>query len=144
MADPLSITASILAVLQITSTVTQYLKDVRGGTEDRTRLRDEIRSTICLLEMLKDRIEDPETIDKWFDAVRLLDGPDGPLIQFKNALELLAKKLAPRGRIQQVAQVLKWPLDKAEVNEVLGTIERLKSLFSLAMQNDHVYVIPDL
>jgi hypothetical protein len=48
------------------------------------------------------------------------------------------QKLSPRGRVQQVAQALKWPFDKAEVNEVLGTTERLKSLFSLALQNDHM------
>jgi hypothetical protein len=142
MSDPLSITASIVAVLQITATVTQYLKDVKGGSEDRIRLRDEMRSTICLLEMLKDRIEDTDTRDTWFDVVTLLNAPNGPLIQFRKALELLVDKLAPAGRIQQMTQHLKWPFTKVEINEVLERIERLKSLFSLAMQNDHMYLIP--
>jgi hypothetical protein len=35
MADPLSITASIIAVLQLTSVVAQYLKDIKGGFGDR-------------------------------------------------------------------------------------------------------------
>jgi hypothetical protein len=141
MADPLSITASIVAVLQITATVTKYLKDVRGGSEDRIRLRDEMRSTVCLLEMLKDRVDDPDTRDICFNEVGLLNAPNGPLIQLRKTLELLVEKLVPGSRIQQIAKVLKWPFDKTEINEILGTIERLKSLFSLAMQNDHMYVI---
>ena len=141
MADPLSITASIVAVLQITATVTKYLKDVRGGSEDRIRLRDEMRSTVCLLEMLKDRVDDPDTRDIYFNEVGLLNAPNGPLIQLRKTLELLVEKLVPGSRIQQIAKALKWPFDKTEINEILGTIERLKSLFSLAMQNDHMYVI---
>jgi hypothetical protein len=141
MTDPLSITASIVAVLQMTATVTQYLKDVKGGSEDRTRLRDEMRSTICLLEMLKDRIEDADTRDTWLDTIRWLHVTNGPLIQFKEALELLAKKLAPSSRIRQMTQPLRWPFDKADVNELFGKIERLKSLFSLAMQNDHMCAV---
>lgn len=142
MSDPLSITASIVAVLQMTATVTQYLKDIKGGSEDRTRLRDEIRSTICLLEMLKDRLEDVDIRDTWLDTLRWLDVPKGPLVQFREALELLVKKLAPPGRMRQTAQTLKWPFDKAGVNEVLGRIERLKSLFSLAIQNDYMCAVP--
>jgi hypothetical protein len=137
-------TASIVAVLQMIATVTQYLKDHKGGSEDRVRLRDEMRSTICLLEMLKDRVEDSDTGNPWLNAVRWLDVPNGPLAQFKKALELLVDKLAPSGRMRQVAQTIKWPFDKTDVNEILGKIERLKSLFSLAMQNEHMYVIPQI
>lgn len=141
MSDPLSISASIVAVLQMTATVTQYLKDVMGGSEDRTRLRDEMRSMICLLEMLNDRIEDIDTRDIWMETTRWLDVPNGPLTQFKESLDLMAKKLAPSGRIRQMAQPLKWPFDKNDVNEAMDRIERTKSLFNLALQNDHMYEI---
>jgi hypothetical protein len=60
MADPLGTTASVLAVLKLAAGATAYIKDLRNGSSDRLRLRNELRSTVCLLEMLKDRIEDSE------------------------------------------------------------------------------------
>lgn len=60
MSDTLSITASIIAVLQLAATATDYLKGIKNGDSDRVKLRDELRSTTCLLEMLNDRIEDAE------------------------------------------------------------------------------------
>lgn len=144
MSDPLSITASILAVLQLSITVTQYLKDVQGGSRDRLRLRDEIRSIVCLLEMLKDRVEDPELQETWGKSTVSLGSPNGPLVQFASTLELLTAKLAPTTRFQQVAKTLKWPLDKADVTAMLNSLERQKSLFNLAIQCDHMYACNSL
>ena len=138
MSDPLSIAASIIALLQLTSTVTQYLKDASGGSEDRIRLLDEVRGTVCLLEMLKDRVDDVSIRDTWLDTMRSLDVRHGPLSQFKEALERLIQKLVPSGRMRQVAQTFKWPFDKSEIIEILGKIERLKALFGLALQNDQM------
>lgn len=98
MADPLSIAASIIAILQLTTTVTGYLKDAQGGSDERLRLRDEIRNTVCVLEMLKDRAEETELQDRWAQSMRSLDSPNGPLAQFSKTLELLVAKLAPKER----------------------------------------------
>lgn len=150
MADPLSISASIVAVLQLTSVVAKYLKDVKGGAGYRLRLRDEIRGAVALLEMLKDRIEDEDDDDEgdrdggggdmsaWRESVQQLAVPDGPLDQFKKSLERLVKKLVPAGTFQIMKKSLTWPFDKKDVDEILQSIERQKSLFSLALENDHL------
>jgi hypothetical protein len=138
MADPVSISASIIAILQLSAQVTQYLKDVQGGSEDRRKLRDEIRSSVCLLEMLRDRLEDAEDGQTWCHSINSLNTPHGPLDQFKQALESLVMRLAPNTRFKQVTQSLAWPFNKAEVAAALGAIERQKSLFNLALQNDHM------
>lgn len=138
MADPLSITASIIAVLQLTTTVTGYLKDAQGGSDERLRLRDEIRNTVCVLEMLKDRAEEAELQDKWAQSLRSLNSQNGPLTQFSETLELLVSKLAPKDRLRQIVQTLKWPLDKTEFVSVLNSLERQKTLFTLALQCDHM------
>jgi hypothetical protein len=141
MADPLGITASIIAVLQLTSVVAQYLKDVKGGSGDRLRLREEIRSTVALLEILKDRVEDEDEdtdMDAWRTSVQQLAISDGPLDQFKRSLERLIKKLVPGGKLEQFKKGLTWPFDKNDVEEILRGIERQKSLFSLALENDHL------
>jgi hypothetical protein len=137
MSDPLSITASIIAVLQLTNAVVSFLKDIKGGSEDRVRLRDEIWSTISLLEMLKYRVEEAETGDRhsrWDQKLSLV----GPLNQLKHLLEKLVSKLAPANRLERTIQKIMWPFDKNELKEILLTIERQKALFSLAIQHHHV------
>jgi hypothetical protein len=145
MADPLSTVANILAVLKLAAAATQYIKDVKQGSTDRLRLRDELRSTTCLLEMLKDRIEDSEDATEDDGAtlnpssIASLAGEYGPLALFKRILEEVIAKLAPQDRLRRYAQPLAWPFDKKEIAELVSALERLKSHFSLVMQNDLVY-----
>ena len=136
--DPLSITTSIVWVLELAATVVQYFKDVKGGFEDRLKLRAEIRNTSCLLERLKDRAEDADSGKDWGASMRALSIPGGPLEQFKKCLELMAAKLSPASRLKQMTQTLKWPLDRNDVDSILRAIERQKSLYGLAISNDHV------
>jgi hypothetical protein len=144
MADPLSTVANILAVLKLAVAATQYIKDVKQGSADRLRLRDELRSTTCLLEMLKDRIDDSEDAAEDDGAalnpssIASLAGEDGPLALFKRILEEIIAKLAPQDRLRRYAQSLTWPFDKKEIAELISSLERLKSHFSLIMQNDLV------
>ncbi|EAQ83576.1 hypothetical protein CHGG_09980 [Chaetomium globosum CBS 148.51] len=144
MADPLSTIANVLAVLKLTAVATQYIKEVKQASSDRLRLRDELRSATCLLEMLRDRLEDSEDAEG-SDAETLkplsiasLEGGDGPLELFKRVLEEIINKLAPQNRLSRAAQSLTWPFNKKEVTELISTLERLKSHFTLVMQNDLV------
>lgn len=100
MGDPLSITASIVAVLQCAATATQNLKDVKQGSTDRLRLRHELRSTACPLEMLKDRIKNSEDAIEAAQTLKpvpiiTLASPGGPLSLFNMVLEVIVAKLAP-------------------------------------------------
>lgn len=108
-----------------------------------TRLRDELRNAICLLEMLKDRVEDSDDLgDEALKPASLasLIAPDGPLSLFKRLLEDIAEKLAPRDRLGRLSQPFMWPFTKKDVVETLEALERLKLHFSLIIQNDLVYV----
>lgn len=87
--------------------MTLYLKDIKHGSSDCTRLRDETGNVMCLLEMLKDRINDWES--SGHDALKpgsisSLIVPDGPLSLFKRTLEHVAKKLAPQDRLRRMTQ----------------------------------------
>jgi hypothetical protein len=64
--------------------------------------------------------------------------PKGPLEQFKGALEQLASRLEPSKGVKKVGRALTWPFQTEEIKEILSTIERQKSLFDLALQNDHM------
>ena len=138
MADPLSISASITALLQLTSTVVQYINNVKDASKERLRIRDEISSTSFLLYMLNDRVQQAHSSEPWLLTVRSLNMPKGPLEQFKRALEQLASRLEPSKGLERVGKALAWPFQTGEIKEVLSTIERQKSLFDLALQNDHM------
>jgi hypothetical protein len=140
MGDPLSITSSIGAILQLTGMVVKYLNDVKDASRDRHTILVEISSINGLLFSLKDLACRAESGETWLATVRSLNVPDGPLERFKWALEQLAARLAPAAGLKNVAKALSWPFQKGEVTTILSTIERQKQLFILALQNDHMYV----
>ncbi|KAM0327631.1 hypothetical protein ACHAQA_005924 [Verticillium albo-atrum] len=145
MAEPIGVAASILALLKLASSATQYLKDVKGGAVERTRLRDELRSMTCVLQMLQDRVDDAEDDDDGDvehvlkpRAIASLAGSDGLLAQFRSTLEEIVAKLAPKAGRGTMTLTMKWPFEKKEVTELLGRMERLKTQFTLVLQNDLV------
>ena len=138
MADPLGIPASITAVIQLAGDVMQYINDTKDDSGERLRIRDEISSTSFLLYMLKDRIQQAHLGEPWLSTAQLIDVTNGPLQQFKRALEQLALRLALSKGLKKIGKALTWTFQKGEVKEILSTIERQASLFDLAMQNDHM------
>lgn len=60
MSDPLSVTASIIAVLQLSSDVVKYINAAAGSAKERKRLRDEVRACEYILRQLKDDVDDSE------------------------------------------------------------------------------------
>ena len=68
MADPLGISASIIAVLQLTTTVIQYINDVKEAPQERLRLRDEISSASWTLHMLRERLDQPNSDPTWLSS----------------------------------------------------------------------------
>lgn len=138
MADPLGVSASIIALLQLSGTVIGYLKDVKDASKDCTNILLEISSTSSLLHALNDLFTRNETLGSQIAAARSLAVPNGPLDQFKSVLERLSEKISPVVGFKKATRALTWSFKKDEVKELLSTIERLKSLFSLALQNDNV------
>lgn len=142
MGDPLSVAASIIAILQLAATTIKYLKDVKSGSSDRTKLRDELRNLVCLVEMLQDRVDDMESGVGDTVAISLthLASHAGPITQFRQLLVEVTVKLRPPkvGGLQWLAKSAAWPFDKGDVAEILSTLERLKSHFQLVIQNDVV------
>ena len=139
--DPLSLSRSIIAVLQLFGTVASYLKAVQGATKHQAGLAVEASNIFSLLTALKFRVEEGNASDLtfqdlWFTAVRTLGTENGPLDQMKEALERLAIRIEPVHGVKKVGRLLIWKFEKAERVDVLSKIERLKSLVNLALTND--------
>jgi hypothetical protein len=140
--DPLSLTASIIAILQLTSTVINYLNDVKNASKDQARCATEASNVYCLLTNLKYRLEEEAKSENasWHTAVRLLNVANGPLDQYRCALEQLQSKVtkASASGLQKAVRALVWKFSKDEVDDILSRIERLKSLTQIALEMDHL------
>lgn len=137
--DPLSISASITALLQLTSTVIQYINSIKGASEDRQKILSELASVNGILFILQDQADQAKQGDQWSLTLQSLNVLDGPLAQFRKALERLSSRLAPPATgLKKLGNAIKWPFQKEEVKDILSSIERQKALFTLARQNDHM------
>ncbi|KAI9857983.1 MAG: hypothetical protein M1813_007953 [Trichoglossum hirsutum] len=133
--DPLSISASIAALLQVSTGAIRFLRDVKDAPDDVRRLMVEVSSTRGLLMTLLDLVESGEA---GLDTVYSLSAPNGPLKQCRSTLDSLTEVFTPAMGLGKARKALAWPFQKGEVREVLCAIERQKTLFSLALHNDHV------
>jgi hypothetical protein len=110
--DPLSITASIVAVLQLTSIVIEYASSVKDSSKDRVQCANEALNLYNLLFQLRSRLEEANSNERWYAAARALTVKDGPFDQYKHALEQLLAKVAGAGGIKKIGNALLWKFSK--------------------------------
>jgi len=134
--DPLSVTASIIAILQLTTALTAYLNDVKHATAEQRKVAVEASNLYGLLTTLRYRVEDARTDDEWFNQVKLLGMANGPLDQFKHILEQIVGNVTASGMRERVKSTVTWRWTKTEVKEALQQMERLKTLVNIALTND--------
>ena len=139
--DALSTTASIIAVLQLTTSILSFVNDLKNRPKELEQLAIEASSLYCLLTQLRFRLDDAgaHTDDPWFTSVRALGVNNGPLDQYKVALERLQEKLRPAssGGLRKLGDKLHWASSKDDIDKALLRIERLKSLVVIALEMDH-------
>jgi hypothetical protein len=137
--DPLSITSGIIAVLHVTKEVISYLKETKDAPKELTKIYGEAQNLAILLYELKDCVAGRDSHDRWLLTTSGLAARNGPLDQYKEALEGLVPKVTGRG-LGKVGQVFAWKFNKDEVMVLLSQIERIKSLVQIALQLDHMFV----
>ena len=136
--DPLSMTASIIAVLQLTTALTAYLNNVRNATAEQRQMAIEASNFYALMTSLRFRVEVAQSTNPWFQQVKMLALKDGPLEQFRDILEKMTKKILPSSsRMRdQISSALMWKFTKSEVQEMLQRIGRLASITNHALTGD--------
>lgn len=135
--DPLSATTSIITILQLSAKVLSYLNDVKAASKGRAQCAIETSNLHNLLTNLRFRLEERHGHQPWFSAVQALAIENGPLDQFKQALETLQAKMTDGGRLKKAKEALVWKFNKEEVDAILARMERLKTLVEIALQMDH-------
>ena len=136
--DPLSVTSSIIAVLQLSSKVIGYLTNVKDASKERSQCAIEVSNLHSLLLNLKFHLESEDVHTPWYTAVRALTIEHGPLDQFKQALQTLQAGMKDQGRSEKVTDILMWKFKKDDVDSILRRVERLKTLVGIALQRDQL------
>lgn len=138
--DPLSITSGVIAILQLTSKLIEYLDSAKNAPKDRARLVDEASNLNALLRKLRYRLDDASLKEPWFNEVKLLALPNGPLEQYRAILEQLYSKATAPGALGTVRHALLWKFNKLDVENMLSRMERLKSHIHIVLDMDHLLV----
>jgi hypothetical protein len=140
--DPISFISSLVSVIQATNTAINYLKDVKDAPRERLDVLQSLASMNSLLDFLKERVEQSQPDDTWFKSARRLAEPDCALVLLQAALDRLKKQLKPADTaVGRLKQSVKWSFDRTEVSTVLSSMERLKSLVVIALEDDNLCVI---
>jgi hypothetical protein len=150
--DPLSITASIIAVLQATSAVVSicydYSSAVEGSSWELLKIIDEVRGLRNVLESLeglsRQAADTGKGAESRLPSLELLCEPrTGLLARCLSELTDLDKKLQPPGwggppgsKRRALVQASGWPLKRGAVEKSLANIGRLKETLSLAITAD--------
>ncbi|KAL8991285.1 MAG: hypothetical protein Q9169_007902 [Polycauliona sp. 2 TL-2023] len=132
----ISLTAGIIAILQLTSSVVDYLNDVHEAPRQRAQCAIEASNLFGILTRLKYRLETAGDNEPWYTAIRTLAVDGGPLEQYKSALEQLLPKVEQGSGIRRMGDRLVWKFSKERVKDILSRMERLKSLVTLALGDD--------
>lgn len=152
--DPLSVTASVITVIQaaeaVISICCRYRSSVTGSRWEVSRILEDTRSLRSILQKLEGLVDKAETSDSAeqsrLPALRsLCDRDTGTLSNCYDDLDELKSKLDPSGRSgptgskrRALVEALKWPLKKKDVEKILDKIASHKDTISVALHADQM------
>lgn len=144
MADPLSITASIITVLQLAGSVVSLGLSLRDAAKTDGgvlhQLLDELKGLTDILETLSGLGKD-HSLEA--SSVEALGKPGGALDGCRTVLEKLRIKLESvvnAQGVKKLGRALAWSFQGKEYQSLLRQLSDRKTTLSLALHNVQVYV----
>lgn len=141
--DPASViglVASIGTLVSATISVIEYLNTIKNAPKESRGFLHEVLSLVVILDTLRSKVRDTDPTAPWVKQVCLLAADEGPLDQFKIAIDQLEAKRKTGSKVQIFGRTIIWPLTKTEISEVLVKVERLKSTIEIALHHDQLSV----
>ncbi len=150
--DPLSITASVIAILQLSNTVyraaREYYTGVKDAPKEIKRLLDELEAFNDILSSLRDTATKAERNGKdkalqgtshegtFLPSVTKLLEPDAALRLCFAEMQQFMKRVTTQK--SSMKKALKWPFQKEEVYQTIGRLKKLQTLLEFAIATDNV------
>lgn len=137
--DPLSISASIVALLQVSGNVINLISTITSSSAEIRCLAVEISTTRALLSSIADIAEVNET---WNENLRRLTVEDGPMQMLDALLSKLERRLNQEVRVKsdlrQLRKKLSWPWRVEETRQMVNTARETRGLLAGALAVDHL------
>ena len=139
MAEPLSLVASLIAVVQISGSVIsccyEYHKGVKNAPKDLLRVINEVAGLRNVVERLITLIDDENLAShKYLSTLADIASANGPLELCQHDLGSLRIKLeAPVNEWKALGKRLTWPLQEKDATKILTSVYRVKSLLETAL-----------
>lgn len=145
--DPVSGTASVIAIYQLASTVSglcfHYSQGVRKADRDADLVINEINIFQRYLQSLKGVLANENLANSSTDRLRSLDeifvGESAALNLCKKDLEDIKNRLSKAqsgGRFKKIVRKISWPLKKEEIENTLNTIKKFTEAVDRALNVD--------
>ena len=135
--DPLSLSVTLIALLQATTSVVKYIRDIKDGKEEREVLITEMSRLLQLLDKLKKELDEAEEEDPWFESYMTLTGPNNTFEKLQQLVSKLDKELQPQSQFRRLGQKFSWPLSKSRVKETLESIGRYSADIEHVLSRGH-------
>lgn len=144
MAEVLGITASVIAVIDLSAKVasrcSEYYANVKNARDDIERLQREAQGLKATLERVHSLCDGPNSV-RLQDSQSLRKGVE----DCQKQLAQLEAKLEPRTTNKLMRRygirALKWPLKSNEVDGIMKKLGKCKDNISFSLQVDQEYVI---
>lgn len=142
MADPLSLTASLIAVTQVTGKIItvcyEYLQAAKSARKEAAKIVLEVQTLRNVFEHVLQLVTtDNPANDTLLPALVSMTTKGGVIAQCLNDLVELNERLQePRTKWKMLGNQLSWPLRKAEVDKQVESIHRLTNIIELGIVTD--------
>lgn len=137
--DPLSISASIIALLQVSGKVIDLISAITSSSAEIRCLVIEISTTRALLSSIADIAGVDET---WNENLRRLTIEDGPMQMLDGLLSELERRLGREVRMKgepgHLRKKLSWPWRAEETRQMVRTAREARGLLAGALAVDHL------
>jgi hypothetical protein len=137
--DPLSISASIAALLQISGTVIDLISAITSSSAETRSLTIEINTTRALLSSIAEIASVDGT---WNQNLRRLTIQDGPVQMLDSLLSKLEHRLSreveTKGGLRQLKRKIIWPWRVDETRQMVRTAREARGLLAGALAMDHL------
>jgi DNA repair exonuclease SbcCD ATPase subunit len=139
--DPLSITASAIAIIQISGAIINtcytYRSRLKSASKDASRIINELNALRTIIEDLYQLLYDENKTKAIYEStLSKLSQPDGILATCLASLEELSKKLEPKEGWKATKAAILWPLKESDMKRALQDIDITKDTVQLALAAD--------
>ncbi|KAF0329402.1 hypothetical protein GQ607_003351 [Colletotrichum asianum] len=140
MAEALGVTASLIAILELSTKTIAYILAARNAAREKADLASEIRACQILISGIIGVVDS----DHWTTTLEVLSQPGGPLAALEAIFIEILEKIDSRDGWRRGLRALKWPFDEKHIKNLLVKIGGHKESLCLALSGETRLVLSKL